>query len=210
MKYGIEKGTEVIASHVLYLDNESIQVRNENRRLYKILNYHDSKELIKNFIKSRITDTSLGNLEYDITLISVNPMRRSFYGNFYLDVIGNVTVDGEFLCSLDSVGISHVSVSGYRSLLEEEIEARKNVEKRFGSDQYNKEFVILRHSLTESLISNRSDFEELLSSDSLEDNSDLINELTHVILKNSGWESDMDNRLQVRLKRLPPYLEIPE
>lgn len=194
-------------SHSLLLGgSESVDIYPEHKRLYKFVSWFDSKPKIKEFLISRLKlkDSLKGINNFDLDLKSVNPMRRSRFGSFYLDVTADVIgSDGKVVANMSDFEYTNVPIENYNTLDEKEKGDRECIEKAFGKDQYSKEFAIQTQSLEELL---RSEKEIILK----EGDTDSIDNFINKMMRLSGWTDIKDNRLHSRVKRLPPFMEIPE
>lgn len=202
--------TSIEASHSLNLGGDKLKIRHENRRLYKFLDWRSSENIIRRFLKSKLVESTKNSLpsvdDFKITMDSVNPMRRSVFGNFYLDVKGKVltkTGDKE-LGEISEFMDPHVNISSYDTYDVEEKTKRGEIERKFGSDQYNKELGIRTQALEEYINTIGGKLEL-----NLEDKSGIDLFIKNIFIL-TGWEPGRDNRIHSRIKRLPLWMEVPE
>jgi len=194
-------------SHSLLLGgSESLDIYPEYKRLYKFVSWFDAKPKVKEFLISRIKlKSSLNGIEnFDLDLKAVNPMRRSRFGSFYLDVTADIIgLDGKIIANMSDLEYTNVPIENYKTFDEKEKGDRESIEKAFGKDQYSKEFAIQTQALEELL---RKEREIVLKEGDLDSIDNFVNQMMGI----SGWTDTKDNRLHSRVKRLPPFMEIPE
>ena len=195
-------------SYSLLIGAERVGIRHENRRLYKFCSWLEAKPILENFISDRLVqaEPALGDRShFKLIMKSVNPMRRSMFGNFYLDVDGEVqTLDGVSIGQFSEFGLTHINLKKYDTHDEIEISKRDAIESKFGKDQYSKE-LSMRTQAVDHVV------DLLGGSVTLDVNDpDSIDDFIKECLALTGWSGDEDNRLHSRLKRVPSWMEIPE
>jgi hypothetical protein len=196
-------------THSLKLGREKVGIYPEHKRLYKFVSWRDSYNAIEDFLISKLL-LQRPDLEklgtFKLNMESVNPMRRSRYGNFYLDIKGSV-VDtlGNPIANFLDLNFENVSIDlGYETHDNQEILDRINIEKKFGKDQYTKEFSIRTQVLDDLIAQNGGEI--ILSSSNLEGLDNFVKRSMDL----AGWTPTEDNRIHSRVKRLPPYIVVPE
>jgi hypothetical protein len=161
--------------------------------------------LITKFILKRPELKHIGNIT--LNMEEVNPMRRSRFGAFYLQIKGSIIgPKGNKIANfLDIYKDSNVPVDeGYDTHDVVELKEREEIEKAFGKDQYSKELSIRTQAVDEIVTSSGGkitlDINNLTS----------IDDFIQKMMELTGWTSKQDNRLHSRIKRLPPHMEVPE
>lgn len=205
------------ASHTLKLSTsgakeDRLGIRHEHRRLYKFLDWREAEPVLRRFLKSKVlefSDSFNKPSDFSIQMDSVNPMRKSMFGPFYLEVKGKVlTPDGEielgtleeFLKDKSNVPIP----GGYDTHDVEESTKRADIEAKFGRDQFNKEVSIRQQAVTNFLSTVGGTYSLDIS------NEESVNLFINSIMNLTGWEDGKDNRIHTRIKRLPPWVIVPE
>jgi hypothetical protein len=194
-------------THTLKIGKSRIDIYHENRRLYKFVDWKKSKPVLREFLIKKVVEARPQLLQVpdlDVNMESVNPMRTSMLGGFYLEVKGEVTGEGLVIARFSDLDIKNVKGSGmsYDCHDPEETKKRIQVEKTFGKDQYYKEEAI-RMQAIDSLK------DTLGGKIVLESSADVDKFVTEIMVL-TGWSPEEDNRLHSRVKRLPPYMEVPE
>jgi hypothetical protein len=196
------------ASHSLRVGRNRIKIYHEHKRLYKFCNFREIAPTVKDFLLDKLKETNISLKEIsnlDLNMISVNPMRRSMFGNFYLDVDGEILdKNGEIIAKFSDFNMKHVPLSGYDSHDKEEDKKRAEIQGKFGKDQYSKEHCIRTQAIDDIL-------EEVGGTLTLtHDNKENIDKFIVRCLELTGWTSLEDNRIHSRILRLPPHFEVPE
>lgn len=195
-------------SYSLLLGAERVGIRHENRRLYKFCSWLEAKPVLETFIADKLLQVEPalgGRSHFKLVMTSVNPMRRSMFGNFYLDVDGEVqTPEGVAIGKFSEFGLTHINLKKYETHDKEEISKRDAIESKFGRDQYTKEFSMRTQAVDQVV--------QLLGGTVTLDikDPDSIDDFIKECLTLTGWSENEDNRIHSRLKRVPSWMEIPE
>lgn len=196
------------ASHSLRLGRNKVKIHHENKRLYKFCSWRDSKTVIKDFLLGKLKESNVSLKEIsglDLNMKAVNPMRRSMYGGFYLEVQGEILDSGgEVIAKFSDFDFKHVALPPYITHDKDEILRKKEIEEKFGKDQYSKQHCILTQAVDDIV-------EEQGGKVTLNlDDKKGIDDFIVRCLELTGWSDVEDNRIHSRILRLPPHFEVPE
>lgn len=189
-------------THTLHIGEEAFDIKHNNKRLYKFINWNEARESLIRIILSKLKEShDIDDAYIDFTM--ANPMRRSRLGNFYIAIDAKVIVRGQgTLGTLEDLGLANILVEDYITHDEDEISLREDVEVRYSSEQYNKEYLLRKKSL-EELMKNEVISIKVSGSES----NDLDGMITK-LLSLEGWSDKNDNRLPARIKRLPKCMDL--
>lgn len=194
-----ESMKETFHSHTINIGEESFDIENNNRRLYKFLDWKSARESLIRIIKSKLAESHNIDDAY-IEFKMANPMRRSRLGNFYINIQATVSYEGKSYGTLEELGLSPILVDDYVTHDEEELTLREDVENRFSSEQYNKEYALRVRSLAEILKKTDNSLEFREDSD--------VKELVFELMSLEGWSTKKDNRIHSRIRRLPKEINL--
>lgn len=176
-------------SHVLYIEGESFPVYHLDRRLYKFVDWKDSRDKLIKVILNKLR-IKLGIKDAYINFKMANPMRKTRLGNFFVDIVADILHDHKSLGTLEELDLKQIFSDNFDVLDPVEIEMRKEVELKHSSEQYFHELQVRISSLKEfqgSEILVRSEHEFKL--------------LAEKMMTSEGWLKDSDNRIHARRLR---------
>lgn len=175
-----------VASHILLIDGERFPVYHQERRLYKFVDWQDSRNRLIKIMLERIK-AETGEPTAFINFKAVNPMRKTRLGNFFIDIDATIMVNGVSLGTPEQLGLSKIFTDAFIPLDGEEEKFRAETEARHSIMQYNQELATRTRSLAD----------EHKNLNSVE-----VEKLAKSLMKKDGWSENTDNRIHSRMKRL--------
>lgn len=188
-------------SHTINIGGESFAIEYFSKRLYKFLDWKTARESLIRIIKAKLKESHNIEDAY-IEFKMANPMRRSRLGNFYISIDATVSYEGKSYGTLEDLGLSPLLVDNYLTLDEEEKTLREDVEGRFSSEQFSKEYSIRVKSLESILKKTNYSLEFRESSE--------VDDLILKLMELEGWSTTVDNRIHSRVKRLSREINLNE
>lgn len=175
-----------VASHILLIDGERFPVFHQERRLYKFVDWQDSRNRLIKIMIERIKAETGENTAF-IHFKAVNPMRKTRLGNFFIDIKAEIMVNGVSLGTPEELGLHKIFADNFIPLDEAEIMQRMETEQRHSAVQYEQELETRINSLS-----------GVHPSKTLRE----VAELAVKLMAKDGWSKSSDNRIHARMKRL--------
>lgn len=179
------------ASHILSIDGETFPVYHLDRRLYKFVDWKDSRERLLKIMIKRIKEKMNVDTAF-ITFKMANPMRKSRLGNFFIDIHAEVLYNNRSLGTVEELGLKQIFSDNYETLDPEEVDLRKDVESNLSVIQYNDELKLRVKSLKDLT------HLKLFPAGS----TDSVDSIAEGMMISEGWCRESDNRVHARQKRI--------
>lgn len=191
------KSTE--ASHILYIEGEAFLVYHLNRRLYKFLDWKDSRDKLIKIIIGKLRE-KLGIDTAYIEFKMANPMRKSRLGNFYIDIQADILSGGKSLGTVEELGVKQIYSDTFDTLDKEESELRSTVEEKHSSEQYATELKMRVDSL-KNLVNNGVSNITNFTMNGIKS----LAEIAEDLMLKEGWSKTQDNRIHARRRRVSQF-----
>jgi hypothetical protein len=183
---------KMTTTHILVLDGETFPVYHKERRLYSFVDWKDARDKLIKTMLARIKIETGENTAF-IDFKMANPMRKSRLGNFFIDIVADVKVNGKSLGTLEELGMKNILIDRFETLDRDEVEMRSEREAIFCKQQYDEELSFRLDGLSKL---NNTDMINLNYS------AENLKKQVKELMEKDGWCITSDNRYFARKSRI--------